>query len=120
MTTRLRISMIAATLAAALSAPGISAQQKFTVAAYGGSYEEMMRKEILPAWEKKANVKAEYVAGNSTDNIARMQAQRANQEIDVAILDDGPMYQAVALGLCDNLKSVNLGALYPVADMRTG
>ena len=88
MTTRLRISMIAAALAAALSAPGASAQQKFTVAAYGGSYEEMMRKEIIPAFEKKTGAKVEYVAGNSTDNIARMQAQRANQEIDVAILDE--------------------------------
>ena len=120
MTTRLRISMIAAALAAVLSAPGASAQQKFTVAAYGGSYEEMMRKEIIPAFEKKTGAKVEYVAGNSTDNIARMQAQRANQEIDVAILDDGPMYQAVALGLCGELKGVNYGDLYPVADMKTG
>ena len=110
---------IVAALAGA-GAGGAVAQQKFTVAAYGGSDEDMMRKGILPAWEKKANVKAEYVAGNSTDNIARLQAQRANQEIDVAILDDGPMYQAVALGLCDNLKSVSFADLYPVADMKTG
>ena len=120
MNTRSRITLIAAALAAACAAPGALAQQKFTVAAYGGSYEEMMRKESLPLWEKKANVKAESVAGNSTDNIARMQAQRANQEIDVAILDDGPMYQAVALGLCGELKGVNYGDLYPVADMKTG
>ena len=32
-----------------------------------------------------------------------------DQEIDVAILDDGPMYQAVALGLCGDLKGVNYG-----------
>jgi len=120
MNPRFRFTLVAAALAGGLWAAGAAAQQKFTVAAYGGSYEDMMRKEILPAWEKKANVKTEYVAGNSTDNIARMQAQRANQEIDVAILDDGPMYQAVALGLCDNLKGVSLADLYPVADMKTG
>src|SRR5438105_6122268 len=80
----------------------------------------MMSKGIMPAFEKKTGDKVEYVAGNSTDNIAKMQAQRANQEIDVAILDDGPMYQAVALGLCDNLKGIGFGELYPVADMRTG
>jgi putative spermidine/putrescine transport system substrate-binding protein len=97
-----------------------AAQQKLTVAGYGGSYEEMMRKEIIPAFEKKSGAKVEYVAGNSTDNIARMQAQRANQEIDVAIVDDGPMYQAVALGLCSDLKGVDFSALYPVADMKTG
>ena len=120
MTQRLRLTLTAAALSAVCTASGALAQQKFTVAAYGGSYEEMMRKDILPLWEKKANVKAEYVAGNSTDNIARMQAQRANQEIDVAILDDGPMYQAVALGLCAELKGVSYGDLYPVADMKTG
>jgi putative spermidine/putrescine transport system substrate-binding protein len=103
-----------------LLAGGASAQQKLTVAGYGGSYEEMMRKEIIPAFEKKTGAKIEYVAGNSTDNIARMQAQRANQEIDVAIVDDGPMYQAVALGLCTDLKGVDFKTLYPVADMKTG
>lgn len=97
-----------------------AAQQKLTVAGYGGSYEELMRKEILPMFEKKTGAKVDYVAGNSTDNIARMQAQRANQEIDVAILDDGPMYQAVALGLCTELKGIDYNALYTVADMKTG
>jgi putative spermidine/putrescine transport system substrate-binding protein len=105
---------------AAFAAGSATAQQKLTVAAYGGSYEEMMRKEIMPAFEKKTGAKVEYVAGNSTDNIARMQAQRGNQEVDVAILDDGPMYQAVALGLCGDLKGVNFAELYPVADMKTG
>jgi len=114
-----RIRLAVAVLAALALAPAFG-QQKLTVAAYGGSYEEMMRKEIIPAFEKKTGAKVEYVAGNSTDNIARMQAQKANQEIDVAIVDDGPMYQTVALGLCADLKGVNFGDLYPVADMKTG
>jgi putative spermidine/putrescine transport system substrate-binding protein len=122
MNTRIRRSglVCAAVLWALTFAGAAAAQQKLTVAGYGGSYEEMMRKEIIPAFEKKTGAKVEYVAGNSTDNIARMQAQRANQEIDVAIVDDGPMYQAVALGLCSELKGVEFGALYPVADMKTG
>ena len=114
-----RASFAACVSALIFAGPAV-AQQKLTVAGYGGSYEEMMRKEIIPAFEKKTGAKVEYVAGNSTDNIARMQAQRANQEIDVAIVDDGPMYQAVALGLCTELKGVDFGALYPVADMKTG
>ncbi len=39
----------------------------------------------------------EYVAGNSTDNLARLQAQKGNQQIDGAILDDGP--KAVMIGM---------------------
>jgi putative spermidine/putrescine transport system substrate-binding protein len=122
MNRRFRTRLLAATLLGAfsLAAAPVLAQTKLTVAAYGGSYEEMMRKEIIPAFEKKTGAKVEYVAGNSTDNIARMQAQRANQEIDVAIVDDGPMYQTVALGLCGDLKGVNFADLYPVADMKTG
>jgi len=119
MTTRHRIRLVVAALAALALTPAF-AQQKLTVAAYGGSYEKMMREQIIPAFEKKTGAKVEYVAGNSTDNIARMQAQRANQEIDVAIVDDGPMYQTVALGLCGELKGVNFDDLYPVANMKTG
>jgi len=119
MPTRHRIRLVVAALAALALSPAF-AQQKLTVAAYGGSYEKMMREQIIPAFEKKTGAKVEYVAGNSTDNIARMQAQRANQEIDVAIVDDGPMYQTVALGLCGELKGVNFDDLYPVANMKTG
>ena len=108
----------AALLGALLASGGAWAQQKLTVAAYGGSYEDMMRKEIIPAFEKKTGAKVEYVAGNSTDNIARMQAQRANQEVDVLIVDDGPMYQAVALGLCTDLKGVDVHARLEIAGER--
>jgi putative spermidine/putrescine transport system substrate-binding protein len=121
MALRLCASCVALALAATIVTTGADAQQqKLTVAAYGGSYEDMMRKEIMPAFEKRTGAKLEYVAGNSTDNIARLQAQRSNQEVDVAILDDGPMYQAVALGLCGDLKGVDVAQLYPVADMKTG
>ncbi len=89
----------------ALSATGAAMAQQKTmyVAGYGGSYEQTMRKEVIPAFEKQANVKIEYVAGNSTDTLAKLQAQKGNQQIDVAIVDDGPAYQAVALGFCGTL-----------------
>ncbi len=45
----------------------------------------------------------EYVAGNSTDTLAKLQAQKGNQVIDAIIVDDGPMYQAVDLGFCGAL-----------------
>ena len=94
----------------ALAGSAAFAQQKtLYVAGYGGSYEQTMRKEVIPAFEKQANVKIEYVAGNSTDTLAKLQAQKGNQQIDVAIVDDGPAYQAVALGFCGTLTD---GAVY--------
>ena len=116
------------TLFAALAlsgAIGAQAQQKtFYVAGYGGSFEQTMRKEIIPAFEKKHGVKVEYVAGNSTDTLAKLQAQKGNQQIDVVIVDDGPMYQAISLGFCAPIKGLPAADIYDSAkykdDMAVG
>ena len=63
------------------------AQQKLTVAAYGGVWDSHLREKVFPDFEKKHNVKIDYVAGNSTDTLAKLQAQKSNQAIDVAIMD---------------------------------
>src|ERR1700674_2738242 len=82
----------------------VLAQQKtIFVAGYGGSFEKTIRDEVIPAFERAHGVKVEYIAGNSTDTLAKLQAQKGNQQIDVAIVDDGPMYQAVQLGFCREL-----------------
>src|SRR5262249_20839323 len=90
------------TFAAAVMLAILTAAQAQTlyVAGYGGSLEQPIRKEIMPAFAKKFGASVEYIAGNSTDTVAKLQAQRSNQQIDVAIVDDGPMYQAIALGFC--------------------
>ena len=56
-------------LALASAAPGYAQQKTVTIGAYGGSFEQTMRKEIIPAFEAKHGVKVEYVAGNSTDTL---------------------------------------------------
>lgn len=90
-----------------LGATAAQAQDKtFYVAGYGGSFEQTMRKEVIPAFEQQHGVKVEYVAGNSTDTLAKLQAQKGNQQIDVAIVDDGPMYQAIALGFCAPIQGL--------------
>src|SRR5207253_10491316 len=95
------IRIVATASALALAGVTAHAQEKILyVAGYGGSFEQTIRKEIVPAFEKKFGGTVEYIAGNSTDTVAKLQAQRGNQQIDVAIVDDGPMYQAIALGFC--------------------
>ncbi|MAU97473.1 MAG: branched-chain amino acid ABC transporter substrate-binding protein [Fulvimarina sp.] len=76
-----------------------------TVGGYGGSFETLMKELIIPQFEKTHDVTIQFVAGNSTENLARLQAQKGNQELDVVILDDGPMYQADALGFCAPLEA---------------
>lgn len=109
--------LAAASLAALVaSSPHAAAQQKtFYVAGYGGSFEQTMRDEIIPNFEKAHGVKVEYIAGNSTDTLAKLQAQKGNQQIDVVILDDGPMYQAIQLGFCGKIQNLPAADLYEAA-----
>jgi putative spermidine/putrescine transport system substrate-binding protein len=101
-----------ALLAALLSyVPQLSAQEKtLYIAGAGGSMEKAIRTEVFPSFAAKHGIKLEYIAGNSTDVLAKLQAQKGKQQIDVAIIDDGPMAQAVDLGFC---RKLDLG---PVVD----
>jgi len=108
-------AVLAATAVAAVCSAGAAAQEKLVVAGYGGSFEEIMRKDIFPPFGKEHGVELAYVAGNSTNTVARLQAQKSNQQIDVGIIDDGPMYQAIALGFCAPTPGLPGDDLYQTA-----
>ena len=78
---------------------------------FAGPFEQVLRNEIVPAFSAKFNIRAEYVAGNPVDQIARMVTGKPNPQTDVFITDDGPMYRAIELGLCGKAEGL------PVADM---
>ena len=113
----------AAVLTASLAATATAAHAQNTLylAGYGGSIETVMKEKVLPAWEQANNTKIEYVPGNSTTTLAKLQAQKANQEIDVAFIDDGPMSQAIALGFCENVEDKGpLSGIYDSAVLGGG
>jgi putative spermidine/putrescine transport system substrate-binding protein len=115
MTRAIGLRILAAVMALA-GAAAVQAQEKtLYVAGYGGTFEQTLRKEIFPTFEQKHKVKIEYVAGNSTDTLAKLQAQKGNQQIDVAIVDDGPMYQAIALGFCAPIQGLPVADIYDSA-----
>lgn len=87
---------------------------------YGGSTEKLMMEELLPPWMEANNAKIVYVPGNSTSTLAKLQAQAGSQELDVVLLDDGPMYQAVALGFCAPIQDAEIfDDIYDIAKMGT-
>ena len=90
--------------ATAICSPGF-AQQTMYVAGYGGSFQQEMQSDIIPGFEAKHNVKIVYVPGISSETVAKLQAQKGHEQINVAIIDDGPMYQAIQYGDCDSLAS---------------
>ncbi len=104
---------LAATCAA--TAPAY-AETTLYVANVGGSNEDMYRQKIDPPFEKAHHVKIVYVAGNSSDTLAKLQAQKGHEQINVAVMDDGPMYQAMQFGLCGKLDEAPvMKDLYPLA-----
>ncbi|CAN7386253.1 ABC transporter substrate-binding protein [Bosea sp. LjRoot9] len=108
-------------IAATHVVPALAQDKTLYVAGSGGSMEKAIRSDVFPAFAAKHGVKLEYVAGNSTDVLAKLQAQKGSQQIDVAIIDDGPMAQAVALGFC---RPLDLGPvvndLYDIARFPDG
>lgn len=110
-------------LLSALALPGAAAAQDkvLYVAGPGGSVETALRETVFPAFAKSTGMRLEYVAGNSTDTLAKLQAQAGNQQIDIAMIDDGPMAQAVALGMCRPLDIGNLADdIYDIARFPDG
>ncbi len=97
------LGILAATGSLLVAAHAQAQTKTLTVGGYGGSFETLMKELIIPQFEKAHDVTIQFVSGNSTENLARLQAQKGNQELDVVILDDGPMYQADALGFCASL-----------------
>lgn len=106
--------MLAAMACATVTAPA-HANELF-VAGYGGIYETTMTEKIVPAFEDTHGATVQYVAGQSTATLAKIQASRGSGEIDVAIIDDGPMYQAVQYDFCVPLAEAAVyDDFYPIA-----
>ena len=92
------------------------AQSTLVVAGYGGSTETFIRERILPPFEKANDVKVTYVAGSSAETMAKLQARRGDQEIDVAMIDDGPMSFAVRFGFCAPVRGIDRTKFQDVAN----
>ena len=89
--------------------------ETLVVAGYASSFEKVMRERVIPDFEREHDVTVTYAGGNSTDNMAKLLAQRRSQQFDVAMMDDGPMVQAIALGLCAPVEGLDLSQLLPPA-----
>lgn len=116
----LPVVLAAAVGAAACAAPNPSASSAtLVIAGYGGSFETALRQSVIPDFEKSCSCKVTYIPGASTDSIAKIKAQQASPQIDVALVDDGPQAQAVEAGLFGPLdpKVVPLDQVASVARM---
>ncbi|CAN7152043.1 ABC transporter substrate-binding protein [Bosea sp. LjRoot90] len=109
-------------LLSALAAAGLSlvaaqaqAQGKVVLGSTSSTTMSALNERILPAFEKASGIEVKNVAGASAHHLARLQAQQGNQELDVVMLDDAIMAQAVSLGFCADLPKAFLDTFVPEA-----
>jgi putative spermidine/putrescine transport system substrate-binding protein len=116
MTRRVLVAIAAALLAVPTMAV---AQKTLYIGMNGGAFEKIYTEHIFPAFEKANNAKVVVVPGTSTDILAKVQATKEHPQMHVMFLDDGVMYRAIGLGLCEKLRaSPVLNELHPAARMK--
>ena len=91
-------------LGALLAATQAQAEPTLYLGMNGGTMERLYADKVLPVFEKANNVKVVIVPGTSADILAKVQASKGNPQMHVMFLDDGIMYRAIAMGLCDKLE----------------
>ena len=115
-----------AVLAATLAGGNAMAQAKtLYIGMNGGTMEKTYTEHVFAAFEKANNVKVVVVPGTSSDILAKAQANKDNPQMHVMFLDDGIMYRAIGMGLCEKMQATPaLNDLFPTArfkgDMAAG
>lgn len=91
--------------------------KKLIVTSYGGTWEEFMRKEILPDWEKATGAKVELAVGLSTDWMTKLRAAGVkNPPYDVVIANEtyistgrlGGFFDSLPVDKIPNLNNVDM------------
>jgi putative spermidine/putrescine transport system substrate-binding protein len=102
------------------AATGALAQSKtLYIGMNGGNMEKGFTQAVFPDFEKANDVKVVVVPGTSTDILAKLQASKEKPQMHVAFLDDGVMYRAIGMGLCQKMApSPALNDIYPVARLK--
>jgi len=100
-----------------------SAQQKITVAMYGGNWGDAFKACVAEPFTKASGIEVVPEIGNSTTTLSKLQQQKAAPTIDAAWLDGGISELANAAGVVDHLDSrsiANMKQVSPRAIYRSG
>ena len=76
------------------------AQTTIYMTGTGGAIEARFKKFVIPEFEKKNNVKVQYVAAAPVESMVKIEAQRNNPDFDLLLGSDAELLDAEARGLC--------------------
>jgi len=109
-------SSAAAVLASLPGGPAWAQQRKFTIMALGGSWGDAIKEHIARPFGQKAGVELAYDERPNAQQLAALQAMRANPSVDVVELGGPRLGQAIALDLIEPLdaqRMPNYAAVHP-------
>jgi putative spermidine/putrescine transport system substrate-binding protein len=102
-------------LVAAAQAP--QSEGQVVLGGYGGTLEQLMRDQIIPAFEKETGIKVQYVVGTALSNYSKVLASRTNPEIDVYWSNELTHAAGKQQGLYDKLDPAIVTNLVDVNDI---
>ncbi|MBV8621693.1 MAG: ABC transporter substrate-binding protein [Curvibacter sp.] len=110
---------LSATLAAGLAGQALADGKTLYVGMNGGTMEKAYTDYVFPAFEKAYGAKVVVVPGTSADILAKAQANKDRPQMHLMFLDDGIMYRAIGMGLCEKQRpSQALSEIYPAAHLK--
>ncbi|PWC31190.1 ABC transporter substrate-binding protein [Azospirillum sp. TSO35-2] len=113
------LATVALAAAAAIATPAAAQTKTVYIGMNGGTMEKTYTEHVFPAFEKATGIKVVVVPGTSSDILAKLQAQKDNPQMHVVFLDDGLMYRAIGMGLCQKIApSPVLDEVYPASRMK--
>ncbi len=122
---RIAAVALAAATVGLVAGPAMAQTKTLYIGMNGGTMEKTYTEHVFGPFEKANNVKVVVVPGTSSDILAKAQANKDKPQMHVMFLDDGIMYRAIGMGLCEKMKpSASLNDLFPSArfkgDMAAG
>lgn len=102
---------------------GDSNGKELTIAIFGGSWGEAIKKNIVKSFEEKNGVKVNLVEGTSSVTFSRLKQEKNAPTIDIALMDSGISEMAIQEGLIEELDSAkipNTANLIPQGMQKSG
>ena len=116
MSRRAALRLGAASLASA-GLPGISRAAESVVATtYPGSFDEAFKAVVGPAFTKATGANVNFTPLLAIDQVAKIQAARANPPFDVVLFDEGPLINAIKADVLEKFPASASKALADIPD----
>ncbi|RUV97439.1 MAG: ABC transporter substrate-binding protein [Mesorhizobium sp.] len=108
-------------IATIIAPSAVIAQETLYIGGSGGSKQVTLEEQLVPAFESRTGANVVYVPASSSDTLAKVIAQKGNQDLSLLWIDSSVMLQAIDLDLCAPLpQDPVINDIYPPARMDGG